>query len=146
VNNHLKLEWLRYNQMRLRSDLYTGMQHWLRDGDGDGNALGQRTMLPSNNVVGQRFIAQCYQDSMGIVRFLCPPTFITVTAYPNWTEILRKLRPGEKASDRPGIVSRIFNHKCNAIIPELEAGLFGPFRVLFGLLSIRSADCLIATS
>jgi hypothetical protein len=84
---------------------------------------------------------------MGFVRFLGPPTFfITVTANPNWPEILRELRPGEKASDSPDIIGRIFNNKCNAIIAELKAGLFGAFRVLFGLSSIRSADCLIATS
>ena len=65
---------------------------------------------------------------MAIVRFLGPPTFfITVTANPNWPEILRELRPGEKASDRPDIVGRIFNLKCNAIIAELKAGLFGTF-------------------
>jgi hypothetical protein len=33
---------------------------------------------------------QCYQDSMAIIRFLGPPTFfITVTANPNWPEVLR---------------------------------------------------------
>ena len=128
VNDQLKLEWLRHNQKKLRSDLYTGVQDWLRDGDGDGNALGQRTILPSTYLGGQRFVAQCYQDSMAIVRFLGPPTFfITVTANPNWPEVLRELRPGEKASDRPDIVGRIFNLKCNAIIAELKAGLFGAF-------------------
>ena len=65
---------------------------------------------------------------MAIIRFLGPPTFfITVTATPNWPGVLRELRPGEKAIDRPDIVGRIFNLKCNAIIAELKAGLFGTF-------------------
>ena len=62
----------------------------------------------------------------------CPfsgPAYLPHHSYskPNWPEILRELRPGEKASDRPDIVGRIFNLECNAIIAELKAGLFGIF-------------------
>ena len=123
-----KLSWLLHHQKELRSDLYSGVQDWLRNADGDQVELGQRVILPATYVGGQRFIAACYQDSMAIVRALGPPTlFITVTANPNWPEITCELGPGQTAADRPDIVGRVFKLKTQALVRELKAGIFGPF-------------------
>jgi len=75
-----KLHWLR-NQQVIRAELYSGITDWIRAADGDLAELGRKVILPSSYVGGRRFISQCYQDSMAIVRKLGPPTFfITVTA------------------------------------------------------------------
>jgi len=123
-----KLAWLRNNQKHLRADLYQGVVDWIRAGDGDVRDLGQRVILPASYIGGDRFISQCYQDSMAIVRKLGVPTFfITVTANPNWPEIKRELLQGETALDRPDIVCRVFEEKSQALLRELRDGLFGKF-------------------
>ena len=88
--------------------------------------LGRRVILPSSYLGGRRFISQCYQDSMAIVRCLGSPTFlITVTANPKWPEIIQELSPGETASDRPDITGRIFELKSQAILNDLANEIFG---------------------
>ena len=125
-----KLYWLRNHQKQLRADLYNGVQDWLGEADGDhpGHDYGHRIILPASYVGGERFVAQAYQDSMAIVRALnYPALFITATANPNWQEIVRELLPGQTASDRPDIVGRVFNMKCDSIMKEIKGGLFGKF-------------------
>jgi hypothetical protein len=125
-----KLYWLRNHQKQLRADLYNGVQDWLGEADGDhpGHDYGHRIILPASYVGGERFVAQAYQDSMAIVRALnYPALFITATANPNWQEIVRELFPGQTASDRPDIVGRVFNMKCDSIMKEIKGGLFGKF-------------------
>ena len=95
------------------------------NGDLDVAPLGRRVILPSSYVGGDRFISQCYQDSMAVLRALGnPDLFITVTANPSWPEITRELLPGQTANDRPDIVSRVFKLKTKAILAELKAGIF----------------------
>jgi len=50
VNDQLKLEWLRHNQKKLRSVLYTGVQDWLRDGD--EIMLAANDLLPNAIKIG----------------------------------------------------------------------------------------------
>ena len=65
---------------------------------------------------------------MAIVRKLGYPIFfITVTANLNWLEIQRELLTGQTAVDRPDIVRRVFELKCQAILQELKGGLLGTF-------------------
>lgn len=131
TGDQVKLEWLRRHQKELRADLYQGIQDHLHVQDGEeatADRIGTRIVLPSNYVGGHRFIAQCYQDSMAIVRALGAPVFfITVTANPSWPEILRELGPAQTASDRPDIVGRVFELKTKALIKELRDNLFGGF-------------------
>lgn len=60
---------------------------------------------------------QNYQDAMAIVRkFVKPDLFTTMACNPNWHEIQGNVLQGQIASDRPDIVSRVFNLKNNAQI------------------------------
>ncbi|XP_044005869.1 uncharacterized protein LOC122850876 [Aphidius gifuensis] len=45
--------------------------------------------------------------------------FITMTCNPNWREIKENLLMGQTASDRPGIVSRVFGIKKNELINKI---------------------------
>lgn len=53
-------------------------------------------------------MAEAYHDSMAICRkYGKPDLFITVTTNPNWPEIKKGLLPGQQASDRPDLISRV---------------------------------------
>ena len=88
-----KLNWVRFHQKELRSDVYQG----LRDaamGDNNVNLAehGQHIILPSTHIGSERNMLQLYQDSMAICRaFRKPDIFLTMTANPNWDEIQEAL-------------------------------------------------------
>ncbi len=70
---------------------------------------------------------QYYQDAMALVRAHgFPDLFITMTANPKWPEIVRNLRPGEVASDRPDLVARVFKLKLDELLRDVtEVGVLG---------------------
>ena len=98
--------------------------------DVDLTSIGRRVILPSSYLGGARFIGQCYQDSMAIVRqFGRPSLFITFTANPKWDEITRELLPGQQATDRPDLVARVFHMKVNHLLHDLKRKqIFGRYQ------------------
>ena len=126
-----KLDWFRRNQNNIRADLYNGLQDALISGDNDARSLG-RMILPSSYTGGPRFMAKLYQNSMAIVRhFGKPSLFITFTANPRWIEIERELLPGQYATDRPDLVSRVFDLKVKELLKDIKVRkIFGSYRGL----------------
>lgn len=93
------LEYLRFHQSTIRSNLYNGVQDVLLQ-DNNADAVGRRIILPSSYTRGDQAMAQIYQDSMAIVRELGKPSFfVTVTANFNWKEIQDQLFDGQTASN-----------------------------------------------
>ena len=86
--------------------------HGVNFSDGDGtDVAGRLVVLPASFVGGARYMAQCYQDSMALVRKFGKPTlFITMTCNPNWVEITRELA-GQAPNDRPDVIARVFRMK-----------------------------------
>ena len=81
---------------------------------------GKRVVLPATFGGSPRDLHQCYLDAMAIVaKFGRPDFFITMTANPNWTEVIQNLKPGEKAADRPDLVARVFRAKLRELISDL---------------------------
>src|SRR4030095_5528151 len=68
-----------------------------------------------------------YQDAIAIVRrFGKPDLFITFTCNPAWLEITVELLPGQHASDRPDLVSRVFHLKLKSLLDDiLKKEIFG---------------------
>jgi hypothetical protein len=130
ICDQTKLSWLRQHQNNLRADLYQGVADALSHGDTDPAHIGRRIILPSSYLGSDRFISQCYQNSMAIVRRFGHPTyFITFTANPNWPEITAELLPGQTTLDRPDLVSRVFRLKCKELLFDLRhREVFGKFR------------------
>jgi hypothetical protein len=64
---------------------------------------------------------------MAIVRAKGSPSFfITVTTNPKWREIQESLLYGQKATDRPDIVVRVFHMKLKQILHDLTSkNIFG---------------------
>ncbi|CAG7724839.1 unnamed protein product, partial [Allacma fusca] len=74
-----------------------------------------------------RNMQQLYQDAMAIVlKYGKPDLFMTMTTNPNWREILDNLLPGQKVSDRPDLVTRVFNMKVKELLKEIKKdNIFG---------------------
>jgi hypothetical protein len=110
-----KISYIRWNQKKIRAELYQGLQDALFRGEGPAR-VGLRIVLPSSIVGSPRHMQQLYQDSMALVRkFGKPDLFITMTCNPNWDEILEALLPGQQAADRPDIVARVWNEKLKEV-------------------------------
>ena len=69
-------------------------------------------------------MTQLYQDVMGIM-YNCgkPDIFLTFTCNTKWEEITQSLLLGQVASDRPDLVSRVFQMELKELISDLEKGL-----------------------
>jgi len=116
-----KLNWLRTNQAKLRTDLYNGLAHVLQQDDVNLEEVGRRVVLPSSYVCGDRFMQQLYQDGMALVRhFGKPSLFIMFTPNTKWAEIQDELLPGQTAIDRPDLVARVFNLKVRDLFDQLK--------------------------
>lgn len=110
----IRLSYLRFNQAKLKSNLYENSS----------------VLLPSTFVGGPRYYRECYSDAMAIVRkYGKPDLFITFTCNPKWTEITSSLKPGMSPNDRPDLLVRVFRMKLRSLIRELsEKAVFGPIK------------------
>ena len=129
VVDQAKLDWIRYNQSKIRVDLYNGLADALIQDKCNPQALGKRTVLPSSFLGGDRFMKQLFQDSMAIVRFFGKPTlFITFTANPQWKEIQDELLGDQTATDRPDFIARVFHLKQQDVLQQIRnKQIFGRF-------------------
>lgn len=119
------LNYLRYNQQKLRSESYDVLCQHLSSGE--QGRVGRRIILPSSFTGGPRSQQQHFQDSMAIVsNFGKPDLFITFTCNPRWHEIQDNLFEGQRHQDRPEIVARVFKAKLDELCKDvINDGLFG---------------------
>ncbi|CAJ0641618.1 4542_t:CDS:2 [Entrophospora sp. SA101] len=125
----MRLNYLKFNQKQLRSELYSGLQDAVHAQDSmlESSNIGQQIILPSSFTGGPRQMHQLYQDGMAIVRvFGKPDLFITMTCNPQWPEITNELLPGQMAQDRPDLIARVFNMKLKVMLGDiLKDDIFG---------------------
>ncbi|XP_050519837.1 uncharacterized protein LOC126893557, partial [Daktulosphaira vitifoliae] len=114
-----RLNFIRLNQDKLRAESYKGLTDALA---GDLNVpIGRRIILPSSFTGSPRYMTQCYQDAMAMVRKCGKPDyFITMTCNPNWPEIKANLSNNNSA-DAPDLIARIFELKVDQLIKDLTA-------------------------
>ena len=55
-----------------------------------------------------------------------------MTANLKWDEITQELLPGQQASDRLDLVSRVFREKVRILLKEIKKGILGEFKGIFG--------------
>lgn len=125
-----RLRFIRSQQPKLRTTLLNGIEDALSLNDDrvDLNQLGQRIILPSSYLGGPRDMHQRYLDGMAIAHhFKKIDIFLTMTANPGWPEIRREVLYGQQVTDRPDLVSRVFQLKKKALMHAvLKDGIFGP--------------------
>lgn len=67
-----------------------------------------------------------------------PDLFITFTCNAAWPEITRELLPGQKAEDRPDLVSRVFKIKWNTFIQDItENQIFGRVEAIIYVIEFQ---------
>ncbi|XP_030928349.1 uncharacterized protein LOC115954586 [Quercus lobata] len=118
-----RLQWVRFNQKKLRSELYYGLKDAVLRGDTDPITVGKRIVLPSSFTGSPRYMVQNYQDAMAICRWAgYPDLFLTFTCNPKWSEINHSLEfiEGLKYKDRPDIVARVFKIKLDELLHDLR--------------------------
>lgn len=124
-----RANYLRFNQSKIRSELYQGLQDAVNAEDEIPNAgnVGRRTILPSSYIGSPRNMIQLYQDAMAIVRkYGKPDLFITFTCNPAWQEILDELKYDQTAQDRPDLVARVFHLKLECFLKDITKNdIFG---------------------
>jgi len=105
-----RLNFIRFNQNNLRSDLYSGVADAVLANDAD--RAGRRIVLPASFTGGARYMHRLFQDAMAIVRrYGKPHLFVTFTCNVQWPEIQSSLFEGQTANDRPDIICRVFRLK-----------------------------------
>jgi hypothetical protein len=119
-----RLNWIRYNQGKLRTELYSGLQDALERGDTRTEQVGKRIIVPSSFTGGRRNKAQNLQDAFAICRWVgYPDLFITFTCNANWPEIQYMLDEAggrQKPADRPDIVDRVFMIKLKELMRDIK--------------------------
>jgi hypothetical protein len=115
-----KLMWVCHHQFELHAHHYRGLADAVRAGDTNLDQHGVCVILPSSHLGSTRHMYQLFQDSMAICRYYHhPDIFLTFTANPNWPEIKAALGPHQTASDRPDIVTCVFELKKKALLHNL---------------------------
>ena len=123
-----QLNYQAHNQQKIRAELYQGLCDLVEtDVTSIGADAGRRIVLPASYPGSPRFMRQRYQDAMAIVRSEgLPDIFVTFTCNPKGKKITDDLLPAQTATDRPDIVSRVFNFKVKALLNGLtKDGVFG---------------------
>ncbi|XP_055961830.1 uncharacterized protein LOC126681473 [Mercurialis annua] len=147
-----RLDFIKRNQKSLRSEIYTGIRDAFYRGDMDSNNIGKRILLPASYTGSPRYMMEHYHDAMTICRFYGhPDLFITFTCNPQWVEIKQMLNVicGQKAEDRPDIVSRVFKIKVNKLTDSIKKGTyFGPisaflYTIEFQKRGLPHVHCLV---
>jgi hypothetical protein len=121
-----KLNLIRHNQGKLRTELYSGLQDAIERGDTRTEMVGKRILLPSSFTGCIRNKMQNFQDAMAICRWAgYPNLFITFTCNAKWPEIQQMLDETgskQKPSERPDIVDRVFMIKLRELLQDIVQG------------------------
>ncbi|XP_059168222.1 uncharacterized protein LOC131950184 [Physella acuta] len=122
-----RLNFIRTNQVSLRSSTYKGLTDALNDND-DLQNIGKRVILSSTFVGGPRYMMERCQDAMMYIRkYGNASFFITMTCNPDWPEIQENLFLNQKPYDRPDLIARVFELKRKLFLKYLTGpdGLLG---------------------
>ena len=142
-----ELAYIRTHQQQLRVESYQGlMDHIERRAQAEDVNVGRIVILPSSFEGSQRNMYQKYQDAMTIVtKHGKPDIFLTMTANPKWPEIQDNLLPHQNASDRPDIISRVFNLKLKELLDDLlERHVLGHVTAFVYTIEFQKRDLLHA--
>lgn len=113
---------IRHNQSQLRTELYQGLaDHIENAAHNAGIQAGVPLILPSSFEGSPRHMKERCADAMSISGKLgAPDLLVTFTADHIWTEIRENLPRGEKPSDRPDLVARVFKIKLKSLLHDIK--------------------------
>ena len=118
-----RLNWIRHNQGKLRTELYSGLQDAIDRGDTRAEQVGKRIYLPSSHTGSIRHKNQNFQNAMAICRWVgYPNLFITFTCNAQWPEIqymLDEAKTKQKPAYRSDIIVRVFMIKLRELLRDI---------------------------
>ncbi|XP_069588366.1 uncharacterized protein, partial [Ranitomeya imitator] len=122
-----RLNYIRQHQKDLKVEDYCVLQeHLQKKSIEKGIPIGKTVILPSSFEGSPRNMQQRYQDAMAIVtKYGRPDLVITMTCNPKWYEITENLEPWQRVEHRPDLVARVFKIKLEALLKDINNGLFG---------------------
>ncbi|XP_062106743.1 uncharacterized protein LOC133818070 [Humulus lupulus] len=128
VDSYMEIEeeifrWIRNNQKKLRSDLFSGLMDAIHRGDSYCSKVGKSIILPSSHTGGPQYRVQNYQDAMAICKWArYPDLFLTFTCNPKWPEINDMIHLiGQKDdNNRVDIICRVFEIKLFQLMHDLK--------------------------
>eukprot|EP00980_Cylindrotheca_fusiformis_P001154 scaffold319_cov97-Cylindrotheca_fusiformis.AAC.14 len=113
-----RLDYIRTHQKDLRAS--TSEENRPEDVPVQPDEGFQYTYLPQSYEGSPRYYRNQYLNAMNSVNLICPGTyFITMTANPNWPEILESLQEQEQWTERPDIIARVFKLKFDELLHDL---------------------------
>ncbi|XVF49856.1 hypothetical protein PTKIN_Ptkin04bG0049700 [Pterospermum kingtungense] len=77
----MRLDYVKRNQKKLRSDILQGVFEALTRGDRDADTIGKRIILPATFTTGPRYLMQNYKDAMAICRKFGYPDLIRLKLF-----------------------------------------------------------------
>ena len=113
-----RLNYIKFNQKDLRGSTLPDDRP---DDEPVGNDEGRSFVyLPPSFTGGKRYYRRKFLDGVNVANVIGAGTLlVTMTANPNWPEIVEALEPGETANDRPDIVARVFHMKWNQLKKDI---------------------------
>ena len=99
--------------------------------------------MPATFVGGGRYEMERFQDCFGLTRtYGKPALFITLKCNPKWPEITRALYEGQIPTDRPDIISRVFNARSRLFNKSIRgpSGVFGPAGPYFDAVEFQKRE------
>jgi hypothetical protein len=142
--NATALDWLRNYQKNLYAEVYRGLQDYLIKADVNLNKLGRRVVLLLSFTGEDCAIQQYYYNSMAIVRkFRRPSIFLTMTANPNWPEILQNLLPSQQPKDWPDLIACVFHLKVKELLRLIKKDrVFGLYQANMYIIKYQKRGLL----
>ena len=118
-----RLDFIRKNQTKCRVDCLRGLYDHVYNQPPQSPQIhnpGIPFYLPSSFQGSRRNMTEAYHDAMSIVRILGKPDlFVTFTCNEKWPEITSSLKAGQIPSDRPDLLSRVFNIYLKDLIADI---------------------------
>jgi hypothetical protein len=130
------LTYLRLNvQSRLRAAPLSALQ---ANPNAPAGGMGVPVRLPASFQYSRAHREQCLNDGYAYMsRFGNASYFITMTANPNWPEVVDALRRGETVVDRPEVLVRVFLIKARMLLKMVRRGYFGTCLAYFRVIEFQ---------
>ena len=127
-----RLNFIRFNQDKLRVEQYTHLRDALANEGDPGNVGHISIMLSSFTTNSKRYLTEYTQDGMTYVQvYGQPDIFLTMTAKQGWPEMKEAIFPGQSHSDRHDVMARVFRRKVVKLMELIRKGeIFGPVSCL----------------
>lgn len=116
---HSRLQYLRFHQKEIRAEVYSGAIEAM-DNEVEDEVVGRRVVLPSSFIGGPRSMQQLYQETITLAsEYGNPSLFITMTANPQWPEILEELEDKQTPNNRPDLIARAFYYRFHSMLQDV---------------------------